>query len=36
MKGSEFVYESIELMDYKLHKVSLRRGRSYLKFPEWF
>ena len=22
-------------MDYKLHKVSLRRGRLYVKFPEW-
>ena len=26
MKGSEFVFESIELMDYKLNKVSLKRG----------
>ena len=26
MKGSEFVFESIELMDYKLNKVRLKRG----------
>ena len=22
-------------MDYKLHRVPLRRGGSYIKFPEW-
>ena len=22
-------------MDYKLHKVCLRRGRSYIKSPKW-
>ena len=22
-------------MDYKLHRVRLRRGGSYIKFPEW-
>ena len=22
-------------MDYKLHKVSLKRGGSYIKSPEW-
>ena len=35
IKGSEFVFESVELMDYKLHRVCLRRGRSYIKSPEW-
>ena len=25
----------VELMDYKLHRVCLRRGRSYIKSPEW-
>ena len=28
-------FESAELMDYKLHRVRLRRGRSYIKSPEW-
>ena len=35
IKGSNFVFESVELMDCKLHKVSLRRGGSYVKSPEW-
>ena len=35
IKGSDFVFESVDLLDYKLHKVSLRRGGSYVKFPEW-
>ena len=35
IKGSDFAYKSIELMDYKLHRVCLRRGRSYIKSPEW-
>ena len=26
MRGSEFVYDSISLLHYKLHKVSLNRG----------
>ena len=34
-KGSEFIFESVELMDYKLHRVRLRRGGSYIKSPEW-
>ena len=35
IKGSDFVFESVDLLDYKLHKVSLRRGGSYVKSPEW-
>ena len=35
IKGSDFVFESVELMDYKLHKVNLKRGRSYVKSPKW-
>ena len=31
----EFNFESVELMDYKLHRVRLRRGGSYIKSPEW-
>ena len=26
IKGSDFVFESVELMDYKLHRVRLSRG----------
>ena len=35
IKGSDFVFESVELMDYKLHRVRLRRDESYIKFSEW-
>ena len=35
IKGSDFVFESVELMDYKLHRVLLRRDESYVKSPEW-
>ena len=35
IKGSDFVFKSVELMDYKLHRVHLRRGGSYIKSPEW-
>ena len=35
IKGSDRVFESVELMDYKLHKVRLRRGGLYVKSPEW-
>ena len=35
IKGSDFNFESFELTDNKLHRVGLRRGRSYIKSPEW-
>ena len=35
IRGSDFVFESVELMDYKLHRVRLRRDGSYIKSPEW-
>ena len=33
--GSDFVFESVDLLTYTVHKISLRRGRSYTKAPEW-
>ena len=35
IKGSDFVFESVDLMDYKLHRVRLNRGGSYIKSPRW-
>ena len=35
IKESDFVFESVELMDYKPHRIRLRRGGSFLKSPEW-
>ena len=33
--GSDFVFESVDLIDYKLHRVRLNRSGSYIKSPEW-
>ena len=35
MKGSDFIFESVDLLYHHLHKTSLRRGKSYKKPPEW-
>ena len=32
--GSNFVFESVDLLCYHIHKTRLRRGRSYMKSPE--
>ena len=34
-KGSDFVFESVDLLDYKLYRVHLNRGGSYIKCPKW-
>ena len=33
--GSNFVFESVDLLTYHIHKTSLKRGKSYIKSPEW-
>ena len=35
IKGSDFVFESVYLMDYKLYRVRLKRSVSYIKSLEW-
>ena len=35
MKDSSFVFESVDLLYYSLHKKALKRGGSYIKSPEW-
>ena len=35
MIGSDFIFESVDLLHYHLHKTSLKRGKSYIKSPEW-
>ena len=35
MKGSKFVFESVDLLYYSLHKISLNRGGSYIDSPSW-
>ena len=33
--GNNFVFEGVDLLSYHLHKICLRRRRSYIKYPEW-
>ena len=35
IKRSDFVFESVELLDYKPHRVRLKRGGSCIKSPKW-
>ena len=35
IKGSEFVFDNVNLLYYKFHKISLNRGGSYIDSPEW-
>ena len=35
MRGSEFVYYSVDALYYNLNKVSLSRGGSYIDSPKW-
>ena len=32
--GSDFVFESVELLSYHLHEISLNRSKSYIKSPK--
>ena len=34
-EGSNFVFESVDLLYYSLHKISLNRGGSYIDSPDW-
>ena len=35
MRGSEFVYDCVDVLYYNLNKVSLSRGGSYIDSPKW-
>ena len=36
MRGaSDFVFESVEVLDYELHRIKLKRGWSYIISPKW-
>ena len=32
---SNLIFDSVDLIQYKFHKTSLKRGSSYIKSPEW-
>ena len=35
MRRNNFIFDSIQVMNYKCHKVSFKRGGSYLDSPDW-
>ena len=35
MRGSSFTFDHVDLLEYHLNKISLNRGSSYIKSPEW-
>ena len=35
VKGSDFVFDSIDLLQYHLQKISLKRGGSYVDSLKW-
>ena len=35
MRGSDFLFDSVQLMKYKCHKVNFKRGGSYIDFQDW-
>ena len=35
MRGNDFVFESVNLWYYSLHKISLNSGGSYIDSPDW-
>ena len=35
MRGSDFVFDYVESLNYIFHKIDLKRGGSYTEAPEW-
>ena len=35
MKGSSYIFESVDLLEYHLYNISLNRGSSYIDSPKW-
>ena len=35
MRGNDFIFDSVQLMCYKCHKVTFRCGGSYIDSPGW-
>ena len=35
MRGSEFIFDSVNLLNYDLNKISLNRGKLYIDYPKW-
>ena len=35
LKGSNFIYDSVQLLYHKRHKINFKRGGSYIECPDW-
>ena len=35
MRGSKFVFDNVETLNYIVHNVNLKRSGTYLKTPDW-
>ena len=35
IRERDFVFESVDLLDFEFHRVHLKRGGSYIKSPKW-
>ena len=35
MRGSGFIFDSVDLLYYKRHEISLNKGGSYTDSPRW-
>ena len=35
IKGSESIFDSVDVLHYNLNKISLNHGRLYVDFPKW-
>ena len=35
MRGSDFIFDSVQLLSYKCHKVNFKRDGSYVDSPDW-
>ena len=35
MRGSDFIFDSVQLMCYNCQNVNCKRGGSYIDFPDW-
>ena len=35
MRGSDFIFDSVQLMHYKCHEVNFKLGASYIESQDW-
>ena len=35
IRGSNFIFDSVQLLHYKCHKINFKRGCSYIDSAEW-